>query len=335
MKRNKLTTGMLAVVIFPFLINAQDKSREMVKIPAGSFIMGMDYDEDLGNEDCTPKHKVYVDAFYMDKYEITQGEYKKLMGKNPSATKKRIALTEALKKSEKFNRSFSPVGKTYPVIDITWYDAARYCNARSRAEGLEPCYDEKTWECDFSKNGYRLPTEAEWEYACRAGSDTKYFFGNDKKKLIEYANYWPDKDAWNDVFYKNGYYEEKGVIWNKPMPRLLSVGSKKPNKWGLYDMLGNAREWCNDWYDENYYKKSPVKTPHGPKKGEYKVLRGGGFNFADTTCSYRDYDNPIEKSSTVGFRCVRNAPKDEKKETEKKDAKDKKPGKKSKDKGEE
>jgi formylglycine-generating enzyme required for sulfatase activity len=124
---------------------------EMVQIPAGRFTMG-----DEKEVDATP-HEVSISSFYIDKYLVTQEQYEKVMGGNPSRWK----------------------GDKNPVEQVRWSDAVKYCNARSVKEGLQPCYDLQTWECNFEANGYRLPTEAEWEYACRAGSKTNYFFGND------------------------------------------------------------------------------------------------------------------------------------------------------------
>ncbi len=308
----------LAQLAISSRLNAGERRKmEMVAIPGGTFTMGTRvdlHDEDWNNA-ALPLHVVTLKPFLMDKYEVTQGEYKKLMGKNPLATKKNLEITRKLKEDKNFKPIWPIilVGDDYPVDNVSWCDAARFCNLRSKAEGLEPCYDEKTWKCDFTKNGYRLPTEAEWEYACRAGSATKYFFGNDKKKLIEYTNYWPYEDDWYDAFYKNGWYDPNGVVWNKPMAKLLPVGSKIPNKWGLYDMLGNVFEWCNDWYDDNYYKKSPKKNPRGPEKGEDKVIRGHCFHDGDAPCTYRDCSR--FKSGGAGFRCVRNASKEEKKES--------------------
>jgi hypothetical protein len=157
---------------------------EMVKLPAGRFTMG-----DENEIDAVP-HEVVVSPFLIDKYPVTQEEYKRVMEGNPSRWK-----------SDK-----------NPVEQVRWSDAVRYCNARSLLEGLQPCYDLETWECNFDANGYRLPTEAEWEYACRAGTKTIYFFGNDPSKLTDYA--WFDKNS-------NG----------RPQP----VGQKRPNPWGLYD----------------------------------------------------------------------------------------------------
>jgi len=237
---------------------------EMTLIPAGKFIMG-----DETQVDATP-HEVSVGSFYIDKNLVTQEQYQKVMGENPSRWK----------------------GAKNPVEQMRWSDAARYCNARSKAEGLEPCYDLQTWECNFQANGYRLPTEAEWEYASRAGTPTAYFFGNDASKLADYA--WFDKNA-----------------GGKPQP----VGKKPANAWGLYDMHGNVWEWCNDFYQVDYYQQSPKENPRGPKTGETKVVRGGAWKFSAETCrsGYRYNENPGYADvcfgyDIYGFRCVRNAP---------------------------
>ena len=240
---------------------------EMVVIPAGWFEMG----NAKGTPDETPAHKVWIDSFLMDRYEVGQEQYTKLVGTNPS--------------------SFKGTGK--PVDTVTWTDAILYCNLRSRAEGFEPCYEEKgdTWRCNFKADGYRLPTEAEWEYACRAGTEREYFFGSDPRELKKYA-----------------WYTDNSSKKTHP------VGQKEPNRWGLYDMYGNVAEWCNDVYSENYYKASPSKNPRGPEEGDIKVLRGGGWQ--DSTDSLRSSWRASENYSFVdacimdsmGFRCARNVP---------------------------
>jgi formylglycine-generating enzyme required for sulfatase activity len=236
----------------------------MVLLPGGTFIMG---DE---NEIDSPPHEVSVSEFYIDTHLVTQEQYEKLMGENPSRWK----------------------GKTNPVEQMRWSDAVRYCNARSESEGLQTCYDLNTWKCDFTANGYRLPTEAEWEYACRAGTTTAYFFGDDASKLKAYA-----------------WYEDNAG--GKPQP----VGQKPPNPWGLYDVHGNVWEWCNDFYKVDYYQESPKENPRGPETGETKVLRGGAWKFSAESCrcGYRYNENPGYADvcfgyDIYGFRCVRNAP---------------------------
>ncbi|MBW8039546.1 MAG: SUMF1/EgtB/PvdO family nonheme iron enzyme [Planctomycetes bacterium] len=235
---------------------------EMVVIPGGFFDMG----SGKGASDESPVHKVWIDSFWMDRFEVVQEQFKKYQISDPSHFK----------------------NPKNPLEQINWTDATIYCNERSLAEGLEPCYDEETWQCNFEGNGYRLPTEAEWEYACRAGSTTKYGFGNDARRLKTYTWFTGNSSG-----------------------RTKPVGQKKPNLWGLYDMHGNVAEWCNDFYSGDYYKNSPQKNPKGPAKGEERILRGGAWNSnADSLrSSSRTSDPSIDDtclaSDAIGFRCVR------------------------------
>jgi acetoin utilization deacetylase AcuC-like enzyme/formylglycine-generating enzyme required for sulfatase activity len=238
---------------------------EMVAIPGGVFEMG----SNNGNADEKPVHEVRIDAFLMDRYEVVQSEFKKHQISDPSHFK-------------------DPNG---PLDQINWTDATTYCNERSLAEGLTPCYDEETLKCNFEADGYRLPTEAEWEYACRAGTSGKYSFGNNAGKLKAYA--------W---FAKNS------------AKRTHPVGKKKPNPWGLYDMHGNVAEWCNDFYSKSYYKQSETNNPKGPAKGAERMLRGGAWKSNHDACrsTYRNSDASLDDTclakDIIGFRCVRNMP---------------------------
>ncbi len=240
----------------------------MVYIPGGQFMMG----SSQGNPDEAPPHQVKLPGFLMDRFEVTHDQFLKAQLPNPSHWQ------DNPKK---------------PVERVRWRDAKRYCNERSMMEGLKPCYDEKTeaWDCDYNANGYRLPTEAEWEYACRAGVDRPYDFGQ-ATQLKLYS--WFEDNA------------EK---------RTHPVGQKKPNHWGLYDMYGNVSEWCEDVYDATYYQRSPVEDPHGPPNPEHdvkRVLRGGNWKASADMCraSYRQGQRTGNTDACFytdycGFRCVR------------------------------
>ena len=236
---------------------------DMVAIPAGQFTMG----SKDGPIDVKPEHVVKIDGFLMDQHEITQEIYEAVTGKNPSRCK----------------------NPQNPVEQVTWSAAARFCNARSLQEGLTPCYDTNTWECDFSATGYRLPTEAEWEYACRAGSTTPYYYGDNPEELKSFA-----------------WFE--GNSEDHPHP----VGQRKPNAWNLFDMAGNVWEWCNDYYGARYYRESPADNPRGPKQGEKRVLRGGAWSASGANCTswVRNCDemgltDVCLTGDSNGFRCVR------------------------------
>jgi len=239
---------------------------EMVLIPAGEFLMG----SESGEDDERPRHTVRVSAFSMDRFEVTQSDYEGLMGRNPS----------------KF------VGPDRPVERVSWLAAVKYCNMRSLKEGLQPCYDAQTFQCDFRANGYRLPTEAEWEYACRAGTTGDYAFGNDAGRLQD-----------------NGWFKADSNEQTHP------VGQKLPNPWGFRDMHGNVAEWCNDCYDAGYYAQSPLQDPAGPASGEERVLRGGSWRSPPEACrsSARYSEAPGLADvcfgyEAYGFRCVRRGP---------------------------
>jgi formylglycine-generating enzyme required for sulfatase activity len=240
----------------------------MVLVPAGEFLMGSEGGE--GDDDEKPAHKVRLSAFCMDRTEVTQKSYESLMGANPAKFK----------------------GPDRPVESLAWSAAAKYCNMRSRKEGLTPCYDPKTLACDFAADGYRLPTEAEWEYACRAGSAGEYCYGNNPAALGEWA-------------------------WSKENSQGAThpAGQKKPNAWGLCDMHGNVAEWCQDFYSPQAYGESPADDPRGPASGENRVLRGGSWKSKAERCrcAARAGESPGLADAcfgyeAYGFRCVRKAP---------------------------
>jgi formylglycine-generating enzyme required for sulfatase activity len=227
------------------------------KIPAGTFTMGSPEGEE-GRRDRETQHKVTIStAFYMQTTEVTQGQWKAVMGTEPW-------------KGQEFSK-YVKEGANYAATYISWHDAVAYCKKLSEKES-------KT---------YRLPTEAEWEYACRAGTQTRWSFGNDEKVLGDYA--WFDKNA-------NG----KGESYAH------QVRLKKPNAFGLYDMHGNVYEWCHDYFEEDYYKQSPAKDPTGPTSGSSRVLRGGSWRGRTRyPCSARrSYFGAIGDSAN-GFRLVR------------------------------
>jgi len=296
---------------------------KLVRIPAGEFMMGAEEDRDatmaafpyadpalLARE--WPRHKVRVTKpFYMGQHEVTLGQFMTFLrhaGYKIDAERDGKPMTGYGKNGESIEstafRPWAPgwkVEQDHPVGYVSWNDAVAFCDWLSRKEGKK----------------YRLPTEAEWEYACRAGTSTRYHSGNDPEKLIGFANVadadraaeFPGKKV--DVFDKSGKKTGKqmpypflsghdGYAWTAP------VGRFRPNDFGLYDMHGNSWEWCSDWFGGDYYSKSPVEDPPGPPTGTSRVSRGGAFdNSAFTVRSARrDGGTPDSRDCHDGFRIV-------------------------------
>ncbi|MBI9032128.1 formylglycine-generating enzyme family protein [bacterium] len=234
---------------------------------------------------------ITLSDFFIDKYEVTQGEYEAVMGEDPSV--------------DRYGK-----GNRYPLYSVTWFDAIKYCNLRSLQEGLEPCYvygsngsDPKDWPeewdyfenhinfvCDFSADGYRLPTEMEWMYAAKGGNQTDpntynlWSGTNIQADLINYAWYATNSDR-------------------KTNP----VGTKLANQLNLFDLSGNIIEWCWDIYNENYLNENQT-NPCGPSNGDSRVIRGGGWwNSTPQNCQvgYRSLTFPDFSYYDIGFRLVR------------------------------
>lgn len=251
----------------------------MIEVGGGIFKMGSKNENDE-----QPLHEVTLAPFLICRYEVTQAEWKHVMGSNPSHWK----------------------GDKLPVEQVSWYDILKYCNLRSLEEGFTPCYNiagslnpvdwgevptssNDSWDavtCNFGANGYRLPTEAEWEFAARGGIKSEGYQYSGSQKL--------DSVAW--------YSDNSGNKTHK-------VGTKKANELGIYDMSGNLWEWCWDWYSDSYYGTSPKDNPAGPYTGNSRILRGGSWNITANSCrvSYRYGYDPYSSYYSYGFRVCRSA----------------------------
>jgi formylglycine-generating enzyme required for sulfatase activity len=196
-----------------------------------------------------PSHKVTLAVFAICKYPVTQAQWQAVMGNNPSKFK----------------------GADRPVENVSWHDIQKFLQKLNKL-----CYSDRGL--------FRLPTEVEWEYACRAGKQTIWPFGNDPAQLRNYV-----------------WYNENSGGQTHP------VGQLQPNAWGLFDMLGNIWEWCQDWFEQDYYAKSPKDNPQGPASGSDRVLRGGGFDNNARYCrsASRSRGAPDSRNHCVGFRLVR------------------------------
>jgi len=244
---------------------------ELIYIPAGQFMMGSrETPEEVVNTEGGkvewyrrehPIHKVRISrGFYMGTTELTQGQYQAVMKENPSKYR----------------------GDDLPVENITWNDAVRFCERLSKIE----------------KRTYRLPTEAEWEYACRAGTDMRFAFGDDYDAVYRFMNYCDSSNTggywWQDKEHNDGF------------DRTSPVKTFEPNGFGLYDMHGNVWEYCSDWYHHDYYQISPAVDPKGPASGQYRILRGGSWHDGPAYCraAFRNRNEPDYTCDDNGFRVV-------------------------------
>jgi formylglycine-generating enzyme required for sulfatase activity len=268
--KDGLESGKSAVVtVRTAAVPVNPATDNFVRINGGTFTMGSPASEVERNE-MEIQHQVTVSSFYMGKYEVTQREWAAVMGSNPSNFK----------------------GDNLPVEMVSWFDAIDYCNRRSQREGLTPAYtrngENVTW--NRGANGYRLPTEAEWEYACRAGTSGPFSTGNNI--TTNQANY-----NGNFPYNGNAKGQNRGKTWD--------AGSGAANAWGLYDMHGNVREWCWDRYGT--YPSGAQTDPAGAASGSSRVLRGGSWNYYARylRSAARGSDTPSIRLSYHGFRLVR------------------------------
>jgi formylglycine-generating enzyme required for sulfatase activity len=278
----------------------------MVYIPGRGFAMGSG--REWGDEDELPKHLVRLSSFYMDMFEVTNAQYAHALswaaangdafwtGLDVVQSRSRwfpyLAVSNVDCRICRAGSAFvaEPGYENHPVVEVSWYGAAAYCNWISLMDGLTPCYDTRTWKCDFDASGYRLPTEAEWERAACGSSDQRPFPWGFELPDCEKANCWQDS---------------LGACADGTAPVGSYPSGCSPD--GLYDMAGNVWEWCNDWYDETYYGKSPPRDPRGPSRGTYRVLRGGSWYFHQSfiRCANRYANPPKLTSYIIGFRCAR------------------------------
>ena len=256
-------------------IRISDDNAEMIFIEGGAFLMGCDN----WHADEKPVHKVYVDDFYMDKYEVTNKQYCKFLNRkgnqieddstwlNIKDNKCHIVIKNGYYESVK---GYS----NHPVTGVTWYGARAYTN----------------WV------GKRLPTEAEWEYACSGGNKSKGYIYSGSNNVDEVAYY----------RYTSGGRSDINTCPTCP------IGTKKANELGIYDMSGNVWEWCADWYSKDYYSKSVYKNPDGPSSGKLRVIRGDSWygNHSGPRCTLRVCQYPNSTTLSTGFRCVRDLIKD-------------------------
>jgi formylglycine-generating enzyme required for sulfatase activity len=238
----------------------------MVELPGGRFLMGSEADDAQAYAPEKPQHAVTVSGFAMGRYPVTRRLYQAVMEDHSGRWEN------------------DPDDDLLPANDVSWFDAVAFCNMLSERQRLAPCYriDGNSVSWDRDVDGYRLPTEAELEYATRAGTTTRWFCGDAPTELVQYA--WFAENSEN---------------------RLHPVGEKAPNPWGLYDMAGNMYEWCWDWCSD--YSVAAVTDPPGPDSGVFHVRRGGAYwvEARNLRSADRYRFEPVSRSDSIGFRVVR------------------------------
>ncbi len=294
----------------------------MVLVPAGEFQMGCHAET---GEDCysdeLPVHAVYIDAIYLDRYEVTNQQYADglnwALSQGDLITVNSGVVCQAgtgtsypycdTTSSSSYSRitwdgsTFGVVSgkEDHPMVMVSWYGVVAYANWRSAMQARPLCYNLSTWTCNFDVNGYRLPTEAEWEKAARGGLYSPYYrypWGDTVDGSM--ADYWNSGDP-----YETGPYP-----WTTPVGYYdgdqYPPGVDMANGYGLYDMAGNVYEWCNDWYSSTFYACTQYDNPHGPSGGTYRVVRGGswGHDTSDLRCAHRGGSSPANLYLVFGFR---------------------------------
>lgn len=271
MKKITFYPTLLLTIFTFFAFNTNLLENNLIQVKGGTFKMGSKKSDTSAELDEQKEHTVTLNTFEINKFEVTVWEWKQFI------------------KANKMKMPPKPTWgwqDNYPINGITWNEAIAYCNWLSIKENLQPCYTKKgpNFLCNFQANGYRLPTEAEWEFAAKGGTSSKNyrFSGSDKIEDV----------AW----YKSN---------SKGHPN--TIGTKLPNELGIYDMSGNVWEWCWDWYNKDFYKQEKGDNPKGPEMGERRTVRGGSWD------SQPNYIRPANRISTIpskthefyGFRTAR------------------------------
>ena len=301
---------------------------DMAYIPAGEFDMGDHFAE--GGSVELPVHSVYLDSFMMSCFEVTNEQYCEFL--NNSLSRGQIEVRDGTvyavgdddpycdtKEANLRSRIlFTGVAFTveadkqyHPMVKVSWFGAVAFCNWKSEQEGFEPCYNLSTWTCDFTKTGFRLPTEAEREYAGRGDLSGKRYPWGDGIRVTSQANYRDSGDPYEigdypwttPVGFYDGQLRQK-TDFNWPGSQSSYQTTSGVNGYGLHDIGGNVWEWCNDWWAHAYYASSPGANPQGPADGTYRVSRGGSWNWPAFDCrvSRRASDLPSSRFDNVGFR---------------------------------